>query len=123
MGDQNKENISLAVSEQEQQLASRALNEFRNGRYDDCLQLLRKLAEVKPNDSRISINKVVTEFYQSGCCKTDELRKQLAIAKKQVYSPGNIKRAIARACLHTRLKHPRRVFYRTPKALAYLFVA
>lgn len=118
MGDQNKENISLAVSEQEQQLASRALNEFRNGRYDDCLQLLRKLAEVKPNDSRISINKVVTEFYQSGCCKTDELRKQLAIAKKQLGQTfantndeiGNIGRCFLmynECVMHYHLKQPK----------------
>ena len=38
-------------------------------------------------------------------------------------SPGNIRHAIAHACLHKRLKLHRRAFYCTRKALAYFFLA
>ena len=86
MSDQGKETSS--VSEQEQQIASQALNDFRNAKFDDCLHHLKRLHELKPSDARISLNKIIAEFYQSSCCKTDELRKQLSLAKKQVrFSP------------------------------------
>ncbi len=83
MSDQNKEN-SPAVNEQEKQIASKALHEFRNSHYDECIQLLKKLSDLRSNDGRVTINKAVADFYQSNCCKTDELRKQLTTAKKQV---------------------------------------
>ncbi len=82
--DQIKEISTQSVNEQEKQLASKALHEFRNFHYEECTQLLKKLSDVRSNDGRVTINKAVAEFYQSNCCKTDELRKQLAAAKKQV---------------------------------------
>ena len=83
MSDQARDNT--ADSEQEKQLSNQALNEFKNSKYDECLGFLKKLAELRPNDSRILLNKAITEFYQSNCCKTDELRKQIGVVKKHVW--------------------------------------
>ncbi|XP_065065150.1 CCR4-NOT transcription complex subunit 10-like [Rhopilema esculentum] len=82
MSDQARDNT--ADSEQEKQLSHQALNEFKNSKFDECLGFLKKLGELRPNDSRILLNKAITEFYQSNCCKTDELRKQIGVVKKQL---------------------------------------
>ena len=84
MTSQGKENSS--DSELEQSLSSQALVEFKNSRFNECLLLLKKLLDLKPNDARILLNKTVADYYQSNFCKTDELRKQILIVKKQVFS-------------------------------------
>ena len=71
-------------SELEQNLSNQALNEFKSSRFDECLILLKRLLDLKPNDARILLNKTVAEYYQSNFCKTDELRKQILTVKKQV---------------------------------------
>ena len=82
MTDPGKENTT--DGELEQNLASQALNEFKNSRLEECLSLLKMLSDLRPNDARIVLNKTVAEYYQSNCCKTDELRKQILNVKKQV---------------------------------------
>ena len=85
MADQSKDSQhSSNITEQERYFSSHALNEFKQRRYDSCSNMLRKLADLRPNDPRVLVNRAVVDYYQSGLCKTDEFRKQLAIAKKQV---------------------------------------
>ena len=84
MTSQRKENST--DSEMEQNLSGQALTEFKSSRFDECLSLLKKLLDLKPNDARILLNKTVAEYYQSNFCRTDELRKHISIVKKQVAS-------------------------------------
>eukprot|EP00794_Sanderia_malayensis_P019107 gene19107-21023_t len=118
MTDQGKENSTPTVSEQEKQLASKALQEFRNSHFEECIQLLKKLSDARSNDGRVLVNRAVADFYQSNCCKTDELRKQLAAAKKQLGKSsvnsndelGNIGRCFMmynEGILHYNLKQPK----------------
>ena len=82
MTDQVKDNPS--DSEKEQNLANQAHSKFGQSSYEECIILLRKLSDLRPTDARILLNKSIAEYYQSHCCRTDELRKQLAAVKKQV---------------------------------------
>jgi len=82
MTNQGKE--SSSDGELEQSLSNQALIEFKHSRFNECLLLLKKLLDLKPNDARILLNRTVADYYQSNFCKTDELRKQLLIVKKQL---------------------------------------
>ena len=73
-------------SDQEQELAQNALTEFEFGRYDTCLGCLARLEDLRPKDLKVAHNKAVTEFYKSGCEKTDDFLKALNNIKKKVCS-------------------------------------
>lgn len=72
------------ISEQERQLSTAAYNHFKEKNYDNCLQQLQKLSEVRAYDARIDANKAVVEYYISNFSKTDEFSKQISLAKKQL---------------------------------------
>ena len=72
------------ISDQDHQLASSAITQFKAEKYDTCLQQLKRLSELRQHDARVAANKAVVEYYVSKLCKTDEFMKQLGAAKKQV---------------------------------------
>ena len=72
-------------SDQEQELARNALIEFESARYDASLSCLSTLEGLRPNDAKVAHNKAVTEFYKSGCERTDDLLKSLNSVKRKVY--------------------------------------
>ena len=73
-----------AISEQDKQIASAALNSFQSSLYDQCLQQLSRLLELRPHDARVQANKAAVEYYNSNLFKTDEYFKLVSAAKKQV---------------------------------------
>lgn len=73
-----------AISEQERQLSSTAYALFKEKKFENCLLKLQKLSEVRPYDARIDANKAVVDYYISNFTKTDELSKQINVAKKQL---------------------------------------
>lgn len=67
-----------AVTEAERELAQQATEEFDNGNYDACANLLQKLSTNRAADPRLIHNRAVVEFYRSGCSKTDEYMEAIA---------------------------------------------
>ncbi|XP_028392789.1 CCR4-NOT transcription complex subunit 10-like [Dendronephthya gigantea] len=71
-------------SDQEQDFAQKALQQFEAANYDACLSSLSKLEELRPKDTKVLHNKAVAEFYKSGCERTDDLLKALNGLKKKM---------------------------------------
>merc|ERR1719230_1378292 len=72
------------ISDQERQLTATAFNHFKDKNYDNCLQQLQKLTELRPCDARVTANRAVVEYFVSNLSKTDEFSKQINSAKKQL---------------------------------------
>ena len=76
------------ITEQDRQIAKSAFGLFKQKSYDECLEQLKRLSELRPYDARVTGNKSIVEYYLSNFSKTDEFIKQINGAKKQV--PGYI---------------------------------
>lgn len=72
------------ITDQERDWAQHALSEYERKNYKSCLEHLERIAETRPNDPKVQLNKAIVEFYESGLCTTDRFQKSLAEVCKQV---------------------------------------
>lgn len=56
---------SNSVSEQERELAREALCEFVRADYEACSAILEKLETLRPQDLKVTHNKIISDFYRS----------------------------------------------------------
>ncbi|XP_008546859.1 CCR4-NOT transcription complex subunit 10 [Microplitis demolitor] len=70
-------NSSVMITEQERELATSALNEFKKRNYVNCLTFLNKLESLRPKDLKVMHNKIIVEYYKSDLMKTELARKSL----------------------------------------------
>ena len=66
------------VTEAQKELAAQAMSEFDKKQYGSCCSLMHKLIAQRPTDPKVTHNKAVAEFYQSGFLTTDEFRQNLS---------------------------------------------
>ncbi|XP_077982183.1 CCR4-NOT transcription complex subunit 10-like [Glandiceps talaboti] len=66
-----------AISEEEKTIAQACMSDFESGQYGPCITKLNNLAGLRPSDFKVTHNKTVAEFYQSGCTRTDEFKQAL----------------------------------------------
>ncbi|XP_066928082.1 CCR4-NOT transcription complex subunit 10-like [Clytia hemisphaerica] len=72
-----------AITDQDRQIAASASSCFKEKKYDQCSQQMKKLSEQRPHDPRVIVNKAVLDYYISNFSKTDYFMKQMQNAKKQ----------------------------------------
>ncbi|XP_047130711.1 CCR4-NOT transcription complex subunit 10 isoform X1 [Hydra vulgaris] len=72
------------ITEQDRQIAKSAFALFKQKNYDECLEQLKRLSELRTHDARVIGNKSIVEYYLSNFTKTDEFIKQINGAKKQL---------------------------------------
>jgi len=73
-----------SFSDQERELAQLALNEFNNGNYSACVQLLSRLESSCGQDPKVAHNKAVAEYYKNDFKKTEVFKKSLVNVCNQV---------------------------------------
>ncbi|XP_066289974.1 CCR4-NOT transcription complex subunit 10-like isoform X2 [Branchiostoma lanceolatum] len=72
------------ITDEERELAGKALLQFESGKYDAALNTISRLEESRPNDHKVLHNRAVVEFHKSNCTKTDELRQRLQTVCSQL---------------------------------------
>lgn len=89
---QNREAKSTAsedpVSEKERELAQEALANFNRGDYAGCSAILDKLGALRPQDLKVTHNKIISDFFRS--CdphRTDVILKSLKAIDTQPPAP------------------------------------
>ena len=68
---------SSSFNEEDQQIASNALNLFKVGQYESSLGIIKKLQKAHPSDPHIMHNRFLNEFLKSGKTKVQEFRKNM----------------------------------------------
>ncbi|KAI8504800.1 CCR4-NOT transcription complex subunit 10 [Branchiostoma belcheri] len=63
------------ITDEERELAGKALLQFESGKYDAALNTISRLEETRPT---------VVEFHKSNCTKTDEFRQRLQTVCSQI---------------------------------------
>ena len=58
--------LPSTISEEEKELASTSLREFEASKFKDCLTVLNRLANLRPNDNKVKQNKAVAEYVGGG---------------------------------------------------------
>lgn len=84
MADEREPDADDMMTDRERDLARQALAEYERKNYEACLQHLERIAETRPNDPKVMLNKAVVEFYKNGSCTTDAYRKAFADVCEQV---------------------------------------
>ena len=56
-------------------MAQTALVQFRSRKYEECLQTINELLEIRQNDPKVGHNLGIAQFYKSSCTKLDDLTK------------------------------------------------
>ncbi|XP_035231469.1 CCR4-NOT transcription complex subunit 10-like [Stegodyphus dumicola] len=74
-----------AVPDADKELATIAFQEFEMGNYEQCLNSLNKLLSKRQQDTKVFHNICVTEYYISGCKKTEIFNKNLIEICKQAH--------------------------------------
>jgi CCR4-NOT transcription complex subunit 10 len=72
------------ITDQEKDWAQAALTEFSRNNYSACLQHLVKLEAARPQDTKVTHNKAIVEYYKSDLKKTDQFRKNMNFVCSQV---------------------------------------
>ncbi|CAL1547442.1 unnamed protein product [Lymnaea stagnalis] len=65
------------VTEQHRELANQAMNEFEKGQYGSCTKTMGYLADARPTDVKVVLNRSVALFYHSQCKAIDEFRHNI----------------------------------------------
>ena len=65
------------VTEHQKELATQAMNEFDRGQWNQCTTTMARLADARPTDVKVVLNRSVALFYQSGCKAIDELKHNI----------------------------------------------
>ncbi|XP_035678985.1 CCR4-NOT transcription complex subunit 10-like [Branchiostoma floridae] len=72
------------ITDEERELAGKALLQFESGKYDAALNTISRLEETRQNDHKVLHNRAVVEFHKSNCTKTDEFRQRLQTVCSQL---------------------------------------
>lgn len=56
-------------------MAQTALVQFQSRKYEECLQTINELLEIRQNDPKVCHNLGIAQFYKSSCTRLDELTK------------------------------------------------
>ncbi|XP_059177053.1 CCR4-NOT transcription complex subunit 10-like isoform X2 [Physella acuta] len=67
----------IPVTEQQRELAAQAMGEFERGHYSNCTKTMGSLADARPTDVKVVLNRSVALFYQSQCKAVDEFRHNI----------------------------------------------
>lgn len=73
------------VPDADRETASIALQEFEEGKYEQCLSTLKKLLLKRPQDVKVLQNICVTEYYLSNCKNTETFRINILDICKQAH--------------------------------------
>lgn len=72
------------ITDQDRQVSMQAYTQYKEKKYTECLQQMKRLLEMRSHDPRVLSNKALVDYLVSKCCKTDEFVKHLETVKKQV---------------------------------------
>ncbi|KAH9489763.1 CCR4-NOT transcription complex subunit 10 [Bulinus truncatus] len=65
------------VTEHQRELAGQAMSEFEKGQYANCSKTMSQLADARPTDVKVVLNRSVALFYQNQCKAVDEFRHNI----------------------------------------------
>uniref|UniRef100_A0A2C9L9D5 CCR4-NOT transcription complex subunit 10 n=1 Tax=Biomphalaria glabrata TaxID=6526 RepID=A0A2C9L9D5_BIOGL len=65
------------VTDHQRELAAQAMSEFEMGQYVNCSKTMSQLADARPTDVKVILNRSVALFYQSQCKAVDEFRHNI----------------------------------------------
>lgn len=65
------------LSDHQRELANQAMQEFDRGSYNQCSTTMTRLADARPTDVKVVLNRAVSLFYQSNCKAIDEFRHNI----------------------------------------------
>ena len=65
------------VTDQQRELAAQAMAEFDRGNFNQCATTMGRLADARPTDVKVVLNRSVALFYQSNCKAIDEFRHNI----------------------------------------------
>ena len=65
------------LNDQQRELANQAMQEFERGNYNQCSTTMGRLADARPTDVKVVLNRAVALFYQSNCKAIDEFRHNI----------------------------------------------
>lgn len=72
------------ITDQECDWAQQALAEYEKKNFKVCLENLKQIEAVRPNDPKVMLNKAIVEFYDNDLCTTDKFRKSFTEVCAQI---------------------------------------